>query len=48
LEADDDNPEAKKARLRDELNQKLSYKINMVPRTGKGRFDVTVPVLFEF
>lgn len=48
LEEDDDDLEVKKERLRKDLSTKLCYKQNMVPKQGKGKYDVTVPVLFEF
>jgi hypothetical protein len=44
----EEDPEARKTRLEKALKQKLVQKENMVPKTGKGRFNVTVPVPFEF
>lgn len=44
----EEDPESKKARLQKQLKQKLVHKENLVPKTGKGRFNVTVPVPFEF
>jgi len=38
----------KKEKLKKELGTKLCYKQNIVQKTGKGKYDVTVPVLFEF
>ena len=37
-----------KTRLAQELKKKVIVKQNKVPRHGKGKYDVTVPVLFEF
>jgi hypothetical protein len=48
MESDDDDLEAKQDRLRRGLKEKLVYKQNNVPKKGKGKYDVTVPVLFEF
>jgi hypothetical protein len=35
-------------RLDKELKEKLVYKENKVRKGGKGKFDLTVPILFEF
>lgn len=48
MEDDDNDLEAKQERLKKGLKEKLVYKQNMVPKQGKGKYDVTVPVLFEF
>lgn len=40
--------ETKQERLKRTLKEKLVYKQNMVPKTGKGKYDVTVPILFDF
>jgi hypothetical protein len=45
---DDEDWEAKQYRLGRELKQKLISKQNKVPKTGKGKYNVTVPVPFEF
>ena len=47
-EDDDDNLVEKKLRLDKELKEKLVYKENKVRKGGKGKFDLTVPILFEF
>ena len=47
LEEDDNDPESKKSRLTKDLKEKLCYKQNIL-REGKGKYNVTVPVLFEF
>lgn len=38
----------KQYRLTKELQRKLVHKQNLVPKTGKGKYNVTVPVPFEF
>lgn len=43
-----EDAETKRVRLQKQLKQKLVKKENLVPKTGKGRFNVTVPVPFEF
>lgn len=48
MESDDDDLEIKKERLTRGLKDKLVNKQNLVPKQGKGKYDVTVPVLFEF
>ncbi len=48
IESDDDNLEEKKERLQRSLKEKLINKQNAVSKDGKGKYDVTVPVLFEF
>ena len=48
MESDDDDLEIKKERLTRGLKDKLVHKQNLVPKQGKGKYDVTVPVLFEF
>lgn len=45
---EEEDPEMKKYRLKRELKQTLVRKQNLVPKTGKGKFNVTVPVPFEF
>lgn len=40
--------EGKKLRLTKDLKLKLVQKENLVPKTGKGRFNLTVPMPFEF
>ena len=40
--------EMKAYRLGKELQRKLVHKQNLVPKTGKGKYNVTVPVPFEF
>lgn len=45
---EDEDWEAKQYRLGRELKQKLISKQNKVPKTGKGKYNVTVPVPFEF
>lgn len=44
----DESFETKQYRLNKALKQKLVMKQNMVPKTGKGKYNVTVPVPFEF
>ena len=44
----DESFETKKYRLTKDLKQKLVRKQNLVPKTGKGKFNVTVPIPFEF
>lgn len=44
----EEDAEEKKLRLTKELKLKLVQKENLVPKTGKGRFNLTVPVPFEF
>lgn len=48
MEDDDDDLEIKQERLKRSLKEKLIYKQNAVSKEGKGKYDVTVPVLFEF
>jgi hypothetical protein len=43
-----EDPEEMKTRLAHELKKKVIEKQNKVPRHGKGKYDVTVPQLFEF
>lgn len=45
---EDEDLETKQERLKRSLKEKLVYKQNMVSKTGKGKYDVTVPILFEF
>ena len=40
--------ESKKYKLTRELNKSLAKKQDLVPKTGKGKYDVTVPQPFEF
>ena len=47
-EEEEEDPVDKRNRLKRELDHKLVRKENLVPKTGKGRFNVTVPVPFEF
>mmetsp|Transcript_9389 Transcript_9389/g.14315 ORF Transcript_9389/g.14315 Transcript_9389/m.14315 type:complete len:545 (+) Transcript_9389:1809-3443(+) len=44
----DESFESKQYRLTREFKQKLVHKQNLVPKTGKGKYNVTVPVPFEF
>ena len=46
-EAEED-PEMKHYRLTRSFKQKLVQKQNLVPKNGKGKYNVTVPVPFEF
>ena len=46
--ASDESFESKQYRLTREFKQKLVHKQNLVPKTGKGKYNVTVPVPFEF
>lgn len=45
---EEEEPEAKRQRLARDLKKLLIRKQNLVPKTGKGKFNVTVPVPFEF
>lgn len=45
---DDEDYESKYIRLTRELKKKLAMKSDLVPKTGKGKYDVTVPVPFSF
>lgn len=45
---EEEDPEIKKYYLTRELKKHLVDKQNRVPKTGKGKFNVTVPVPFEF
>jgi hypothetical protein len=45
---EEEDLETKQERLKRSLKEKLVYKQNMVSKTGKGKYDVTVPILFEF
>ena len=40
--------ETKTYKLERQLKQKLVQKQNLVPKTGKGKYNVTVPQPFEF
>lgn len=40
--------ETKNRRLKDTNDKKMAHKSNLVPKTGKGKYNVTVPVPFEF
>ena len=44
----DESEESKRYRLQRDLNQTLARKQDLVPKTGKGKYDVTVPQPFEF
>ena len=44
----DESYESKKYKLTRELNHALGKKQDLVPKTGKGKYDVTVPQPFEF
>jgi len=43
-----ENNEATKEKLQLKLAHKTSEKQNKVPRYGKGKYNLTVPVLFPF
>ena len=47
-EEQEEDYEPKQYRLGKELRSKLVHKQNLVPKTGKGKYNVTVPVPFEF
>lgn len=44
----DEDEEEKRERLKKALKWKLVKKQNLVPKTGKGSYNLTVPVPFEF
>lgn len=44
----DESYESKHYRLKRDLNKTLAMKQDLVPKTGKGKYDVTVPAPFEF
>lgn len=44
----DESYESKQYRLKRDLNRALAKKQDLVPKTGKGKYDVTVPVPFDF
>ena len=44
----DDDPEALKEKLQSKLAHITTDKQNKVPRSGKGKYNVTVPVLYRF
>ena len=44
----DESFESKKYRLERDLKKKLTMKKDLVPKTGKGSYDVTVPAPFDF
>ena len=44
----DESEETKQNRLMKQFKHKLVQKQNLVPKTGKGKYNVTVPVPFEF
>ena len=48
IEEDDVNEVEKEERLTKALDHKLINKQNLVAKNGKGKFNVTVPILFEF
>ncbi len=35
-------------RLQSSLAERLDYKEELVPKDGKGKYNITVPVAFEF
>lgn len=45
---DDCDPEETKVKLQQKLAHKTTEKQNKVPKTGKGKYNLTVPVLFPF
>ena len=45
---EEEDDEAKYNRLNRDLKEKLVYKQNLVPKGGKGKYDVTVPLPFDF
>jgi hypothetical protein len=47
-EVEEDDFETKQYKLERALKQKLVDKQNLVPKTGKGKYNVTVPQPFEF
>ncbi len=44
----DESYESKHYRLKRDLNKTLARKQDLVPKTGKGKYDVTVPKPFDF
>jgi hypothetical protein len=40
--------EEKMKRLQSSLAERLDYKEELVPKDGKGKYNITVPVAFEF
>lgn len=48
IEEDDNDVNAKQERLAKDLERKLIHKQNLVRKNGKGKYDVTVPILFDF
>lgn len=43
-----DEKEQKQLKLTKQVKQKLDYKQDMVPKEGKGKYNITVPVPYEF
>ena len=35
-------------RMQSSLAERLDYKEELVPKDGKGKYNITVPVVFEF
>jgi len=46
--AKEEDQEAKVARLQSHLKDKLDHKEELVPKDGKGKYNITVPVVFDF
>jgi hypothetical protein len=40
--------EVKQQHFQKQVKEKLNYKQDMVPKEGKGKYNITVPVLYDF
>jgi len=46
--AKEEDKDSKIARLQMNLKDRLDHKEDLVPKEGKGKYNITVPVVFEF